>query len=380
MNLKNPGSVFCLFVLLSIHLACSSESKAPGIARESLKMQLVDEFKIKLDSTTGPYNPFYQMINEGGKRYLTFFNPINYSIYFYDYDRREFFKRLQLEKSGPHGAGSGVRAYRYLNSDSILVHAFDDQRVYLFNSSGERYGSYSLESEIPRTEYPQSDITKPFYYWDGKLIFNNSGRCNDSKGDPLPPAVVVRNIEANKTERGPEYLLRHIEKPKNKAWPLSFCDVFNAHDPNGIFMYGFAIGHKVIVTDHQGFEKEVDFSSSTVDQASLKPLSRVPSDPLQALKLSSSYAQYGPIYYDVFRKKYYRFANSVVSQKNLDNNYFKPDQNIVVMDEQYNVLGEVKMFQGSDRMVFTEEGINIISGNKKEEDYLNIEVYEISGY
>ncbi len=378
MNLKNICYLFCLLTFLFFGGGCNSEPGAPGALRAGLKMKLVDSFKIRLDSTTGPYNPFYQMISEGGKRYLTFFNPINYSIYFYDYDRHELSKKLKLEKSGPNGAGSGVRAYRYLNADSIFIHAFDDQRVYLFNALGERYGSYSLESDIPRTQFPQSGITKPFYYWRGNLILNNSGRCNDSKGNPLPPAVVVYNVESNKTERGPEYLPRYTDKPKHKAWPLSFCDVFNTHNSHdGVFMYGFALEHKVIVTDHESFEKEVDFSSSNVDGAKLKPLSRIPSDPLEALKLSSSYAQYGPIYYDRFRELYYRFANGPVSQKNLDNNYFKPEQNIVVMDKDFNVLGEVKVFEGSDRMVFTKEGINVISGSKKDEDYLTIDVYEI---
>lgn len=265
-----------------------------------------------------------------------------------------------------------------MNSDSIFVHAFDDQRVYLFNSSGQRQNVYPLSSDIPRTQYPQSDITKPFYYWQGKLILNNGSRCNDSSGNPLPPAVVIQNIKSDQMEAGPGYSAKYSAKPKDKAWPMSFCNVFNSQNPDGVFMYGFAIGHEVVITDHETFEKTIDFSSSIVDQAKFKPLSRIPSNPIDALKLSYSYAQYGPIYYDGYRALYYRFANKAVSQENLANDYFKPEQNILVMDQEYNVLGEVKAFQGSDRMVFTEEGINVISGNRAEEDYLTIKVYELS--
>jgi len=357
-----------LFLCVTFSLIYSCSNSNIGEENSPLKLRLIETKIFTLDNETPPYNADYQLTENGKKRTLSFLNARNKTLYFYDYDSRELINKIPFEAVGPNGVGEVLRSYYYHNQDSIFVQAFQHSKFYLFNSEGKKLNTYPLKA-------PLGNYITPFYYSNGKLVLNNSLGCNSSQGQDPKPVAAVYDLKSKAFTLDVDYPKEYYTE--NSGWPISLCNVSNAPNiESGTDLYSFAMSPKVIVTDHKGKIEVIDFSSSEIDQSEFETTDEMPLDPLDQAKLAGRYAQYGAIYYDPFRKYYLRFANGPIPESSMEKRIFKPIQNIIIKDENFNTIGEVKNFEGSHFFFFTKEGLNQISVDKDNEDLMVINVFD----
>lgn len=364
-----------LTVLVVVLYSCSNSEEGNSEVVMELGLQETKEFM--LDGETPQYNSDYQFFENSEGRYVSFLNSRNNSIYIYNYDSRELEKKIQFDQEGPNGTGQIVRSYYYHNKDSIFIHGLYSRRFYLFNDRAELQDSYPLDMEKPRVSMPMLGHLKPLYFIHGKLYINNGGACNSSSEDSsIPPVVIIYNTKSKKIEYDLDYPKEFYSE--ESGWPMTLCNVFNTYDSeNQNFIYSYAMTPFVIVTDHKGIAKKIDFSSDVVDQELFETVDMsTVSHPTDYMKISGRYAQYGPVYYDPYRKYYLRFANNPVPESRLAKNIFKPIQNIIVKDQDFETIGEIMDFDGSNYFFFTEEGLNQITVYEDNEDIMVVKVFD----
>jgi hypothetical protein len=133
---KNKPTIVGLFLLLSLLLIKScdlrmSEGKGAEDSKEvkSVKASFssfeqvdldIDTITFAIDDLSEGYTTSLQYINDG-KPAMSFYNKIVHSIDLYDFDKREMYERILLEKEGPNGVGSAPVGVWFLSSDSIVV-------------------------------------------------------------------------------------------------------------------------------------------------------------------------------------------------------------------------------------------------------------------
>lgn len=356
-------------ILIVVITGCSSnETKV----NKTIALKLIETRSLPLDSLTSSYNRTYQYIES--ENMIVFFNSVNSSLYFYDYESQNLQRKLTFAKSGPNGIGSRVNSFYYHNSDSIFIHNYYGNNIILFNASAKLIRKYSLISETFGTELPLTGHVAPMVVNDGKLYLNNGGKCNRAKSDFPPPNIIEIDIQTG----GINYHLNYPEEdyyPYN-GWPGSLCNLYNTfNSAKGEFIYSYAMSDEILVTNHSNHKETKDFSSHVVLEETFEPVNLVIKSPTDVLQASSKFAQYGAIYYDPYRQFYLRFANSRVPESRLEENRFKPDQNIIVQNSNFEYVGEVSNFGGSFWLFFTSEGVNQIAPNKEDEDLIDINIY-----
>ena len=92
---------------------------------------------------------------------------------------------------------------------------------------------------------------------------------------------------------------------------------------------------------------------------------------------------YGPIIYDIYRGVYYRFLLKKVTDKRKSNSVPDKDINIVIMDKDFNYLGETTIGNGKkwniQNAFITQEGLNIehLSPENQDEDHMVFKIFQL---
>jgi hypothetical protein len=370
-NMKSLNFFISYIFFLVLFSSCHKEK---GNLNKLIHLELVDEVIFELDSMTPVYSNDYQVISENDVLKLLFWNPRNSSIYIYDLETQKHLKTIQFEKEGNNGVGNKVSGFYYHNSDSIFLHSYYQRSFGLFDSGSNKVTSYPLQSNLEGVELPKSGHLMPFYFYDGKLIINNGGKCNNLSPQGRPPVVIIYDLLNKSILYDLSYSSDLFGEKAN--WPVTLCDVYNSVDSsNGLFAYSYAMSDKVLVTDHKGYEKEFFMSSNVVSNEKFKGVNYSATHPLDHMKVASRFAQYGALYFDKYRKFYLRFANAPVDEERLERNNFKARQNIIISDQDGVTIGEVEDFSGGNYLFFTERGINQISSVPGNEDVFKINIY-----
>jgi len=132
-----------IVVIVSILSSCESSSQSeetePAL-KENKPLELVDKgIKVfPLDFETdfqGIKDP--SIFKENDKEHLTFYNRLNHSIYLYNYDSAQFFKKISLSEEGPQAVPKFI-FFKYLvhNMDSIFIQ-IPFYGMYLVNDQAE---------------------------------------------------------------------------------------------------------------------------------------------------------------------------------------------------------------------------------------------------
>jgi hypothetical protein len=310
-------------ILLSL-FGCQNDER--NSTTNEITLNLIGEKRFEFDSETPSYNPQYQIIEEDSLRILIFFNKKNNSLYQYNYENQELIRKIKFNKEGSDGTGENIRGFLYHNKDSIFLHSYTNRSLLLFNNDAELKNKLSLTSEVQGTELPTTGHLTPIILMGNTIFLNNGGKCNGGKDFPLPPVAIQVNLSDSTLEYKMEYPKEFYFK--ENGWPGSLCDVYNAYNSfKEEFIYSFAMSSSAVFTNHDDFFRNANFSSSIVDQGAFRPTYPKSNHPIEMLKSSSQFAQYGAVYFDHFRRVYLRFANTRVPDSRLEKNNFKPKHN-----------------------------------------------------
>lgn len=367
------------FILLFVCMISCSE----GIRDVSDSMSLVPaedflEYEIDSDSEVPIFNLY--TFEDNGTEYLTFSNRHSRTILIYELLSGKFVKKVEFAGEGPNGIGQWLYGYLMTDFNHIYVPSAHKETIFLTDTTGvfkdKIIYSYTEDGlNTLRAYYNNIDNVQLTFIGDSLYIpqsLNNSlGEDKWVKESPVSVVVDMNNGKVTRFPMNHPPLLPDREVRKTLEGGVAYSQVYNGKD----FVYSFTMDEKLYQVNPQtGNYETFPVKSRYLPELKFR---KSPEDFAQVLKKNCETAHYGNIFYDKFRKVYYRFA-CPETELGANLNYLKilhtgkKEFSIMILDEEFNILGETKFpaFTYVPHICFIrEDGLYISTSHFMREDY-----------
>lgn len=378
-----------LFLFSCTHNTISVENEHKGnlVATHELKIQENNDKMFYLDSETAPYPPYVQLIKDSlNQQILSFLNPYNTSIYFYNYNDTSFIKRIKYEKEGANAILKPAGFYIH-NMDSIYVYNMPMTEIVLCDSFGIVKNRISLRSSDPNWPLymPQYllSTTNPIMESDNNLILTGQSFFSIPEENISKFRFSVSiNMETNTTS------FHHTYPDElygiNSNWEGGLpTQVFSAKLNDSMVVYSFPVSHNLYISNYNSSDYQTAYGGSN-QATTIKSIDREAKNTPDEIVVSHYLQQdmYGPIIYDRFRNLYYRFLFKGVPNASFSTPKEEKPIIIIIMDKNLEYLGETFIGNGKEwnwnNSFVSEEGLNIeYIDNEMNEDYLIFKVFSV---
>lgn len=333
--------------------------------------------KLALDTLTSNTTTSYQHLYLDGKNYYAHLNESTNSIYVFDYDSQKLDRIIPISKKEKKRV-SHSRGFHIHNFDSIFIPSIVNQSMFLINQQGDVLTHYPYNNKEPIDKKKMIDMIFFFTFYK-KYLIDSKFYCIADKG--------ARAILDLKTGRW-EYQKEIPKKFDTGTWVGSFYlythQTYNSDEKK--FYYSFAITDD-IYTNPSDEESKIYAGSKFFNDNSIKSFKKgmknIPFEQgKKAFLTSNSYAN---IFYDKYRKMYYRIANLGITEENLkseeDNKRTLKPFTIIILDNNKKKVGEVRLpdYEYAEDIMITKEGLHIFNHKKnaKDEDNIHFDVFEL---
>lgn len=363
------------------------ENSIRYVLSERLESESLLRFPLR--STSNFYTNSIQLSNIGDRDFLTILDASNHKILVFDYQTQKALNEIEIDSEGPNGVGElHIDSYHYFhNEDSIFLYNLNTGILNLLNARSELLQKIPLtDYKDPRFPVPYPRTTAPIYFFEG-AVFIPCG-LNDYQIDMLNyPSVMLIDLSTLKKQ-----YLKTFPMPYGKA----FWGTFFKYEPaitinsnSKSLVVNYPIDPYLHVIGLSDVNKPDMFYVGSEFFTTIPPYQNDPKyflkrDPRTRDEKESEYAfstsEYHSIKYDVERKRYYRQTLVRPSLENLKNGLRMPDFSIIILDENFNKLGE-KFFSGKlydpSKVFFSSHGIHIFRKDlyRENEDEIVFEVF-----
>ncbi|MFR0677012.1 DUF4221 family protein [Dysgonomonas mossii] len=361
----------CLSLIIIIQICISCNSKI----QDNDSVSLVDanlDLGYSLDENTKQMIlAFFPYTDEDGKEYITFQNERKNEILFYDMNSGDFLYKLQPEYEGPNGVGRFLGYFIKDLENIFLTSGLPVISQIEYNGNlKEKYSFANTTTGIPLYEYNSlSYIYTPIVVIDNNLYITSY--CNRLAG--TNPVSAVINMNTKEVSALPfEYPI--FEASKNKIFENNQLESFLSRCYDGKnFIYSFYFDEDIYVAsiDHKTVRK-ISVKSKYISKVQFPNMQT--GDPMKNICENPNY---GNLYYDPYRKVYYRVAYPEV---NIDKNenfrdlwhYGRKNFSIIILDKDFNIIGET-LFPDftyiSTLMFVNKDGLYISNSHYRNLDY-----------
>jgi hypothetical protein len=386
-----PKYIYFLIFILSIS-SCTrhtirvvNENKGKLTATHELVIN--GEKKFYLDSVTAPFPPYIQIITDSaGNNLLTFLNPYNNSIYFYNYTDTNYINRIQYYREGANAILKPAGYYIH-NMDSIYIYNMPMTEIVLSNDTGTVNGKISLRSDDP--EWP---LYLPQYLLSTTNPIYKSGQYLILTGQSFF-SIPEQNLSKFRfsacidiTTNQLEYYHTYPEEiyGNNANWEGGLpTQVYPALSPGGALVYSFPASHGLYISPYNSNQYKKVYGGSN-HANTIRSIDREAKNTPDELVVAHYLQQdmYAAILYDSFRNIYYRFLLKGVPSATFSTPKEEKPVVIIMMDENFNYLGETNIGTGKEwnwnNSFVTREGLNIeYIGKDLNEDYLTFKIFSM---
>jgi hypothetical protein len=384
--------IFIFILLLTV--ACTNKkveikNGKKGLLKTTYHLELTATKEMSLDSITAPKVQYSQIYTDSdGKRYFTFLNDYNNSIYFYDYTTLKFTKAIQFEK-GTKGI-INPKGFYIKNMDSIFVYNKPLVEIVLANHRGEILKRISLNNNGIQKDwsllYPQYylETVNPFMEVSGKLLL--TGQYFGSLTESMIPKfkfnaqIDLKTCKVSFRHTYPEQLYGFGYNWEGGA----FTGIFPELHPDGDkLIYSFPVSHDVyIVGINSDIYQQVYAGSNFAGTIhSIDGYSRK-TDGEKSVAHYIKEDLYSAIRFDKYRKVYYRFFLRGIPNASITSTMEDKPVSVIIMDKDFNYLGEKVIGTGRNwywqNSFVTQEGLNIESLEKdRDEKHLILRIFTI---
>ncbi|MDR1200894.1 MAG: DUF4221 domain-containing protein [Tannerellaceae bacterium] len=297
-----------------------------------------------------------------GKEYLTFQNPIQNEILFYDMNLTNLDFKVMPSYDGNNGVGP-VSGYYVKNLDSIFltIHGFND--IVLIDKNSvvkEKMEYYETNDNIPLLVTSSiSSLYHPLLFFDNKIyIVPECNRWAESNWVCAYIDLIDKSVNAIPSFSYPSFPGQDNRKKRASAEDyLSRC--FNGKQ----FVYSFYYDEDIYIAPlNHGQIKKIKVTSKYIDKV------RIPDDygNLTIEELCEN-PNYGNLLYDEYRDVYYRIAYpKTMLEKGIRVlellRYGRKNFSIIILDKGFNIIGETLFpdyMYNSQVMFIREDGLYI---------------------
>lgn len=364
--MKEHIALILLFLTLISCQSNTSNKKTSFLLKESDK---VVTFKLN-NHTKSSINVMSLFTDSAGREYLTFQNPGQNEILFYDIHTRELAMVVNPEVEGNNGVGF-YTGYYIQSLDSIFITSYGST-ITLINRDAkiiDRFPYDKAQDSILLENYCAiSFVYKPIINIDNKLYIMPS--CN--RWAEKKPVCAYIDLSDRTVQAFTGFEYPTFPGADNKA-KLSGIenDVSRCFDGRR-FVYAFYYDEDIYVVspDHQS-TRRVKVKSKYIDKVKLL------NDYELTEKEMCENPNYGNLIYDKYRNVYYRIAYPETEiEKNVRTMellmYGRKKFSIIILDQDFNAIGETLFpeYQYNSAVMFIrEEGLYISTSHPMSPDY-----------
>ena len=360
-----------------------------GAMKTSFKLEVKDVKKYRLDDSTASKPLYTQLFASNGKLYFTFLNDFNNSIYFYDYNTTEFFKKITWKKTGTNGVPL-LKGYHIKSLDSIFLYNKRYLEIILANDKGTIIHKTSLcENRRDKKafyKYPQYEpqTVIPFIVTDHEVLLN--GFFFGSIPESIIPEFKFTACLDFKTQKlkfshtYPLSLYGSNYNWKGELFNLVYSDL---HADGDKLVISFPVSHYLYLADLKTGKYEKVYAGSNF-AGTISSINKNPKKTSNEEILSHAVKQeiYTAIKFDKFRKVYYRFLLMALPEAKTHKGWKEKPISVIVMDQKFNYLGETIIGTGEEwnwqNSFVTQEGLNIEYIEKDvDENYLTLKIFTL---
>ncbi|MDR0572692.1 MAG: DUF4221 domain-containing protein [Tannerella sp.] len=385
-------TIFTFLLMSCRNYTIDIKNEQAGKLSATYQLVIHGEKKIPLDNETAPNPPYMQIYTDAfGIQILSFLNPYRNTIYLYNYAEGTFIRSISYEREGPNGILHPA-GYYIKNMDSIYVYNMMMPELVLTDSASRVKQRSSLIPDhsdqnlwtvyypqyMPCTVIPMMEIDETL-----ALIGYSPFSLKDSLIDDFRFTAFMDMKTFQVTFRH-TYPVELYGNNANWDGVEFFTPVYPALSPSGELIYSFPVSHDIYLAKWNTGNYKVAYAGSNTAKTIRSMDQRETRTPNQIILAHYfQYDTYSAILYDTWRKTYYRFMLQHLPNASPQTAVGKKPIVIIMMDEQFNYLGETLIGTGEEwnwtNSFVTAEGLNIeyIDEEDENEDYLNFKIFKI---
>lgn len=335
---SKPYFLLSCIIASTAFFSCGKEDRSAVSYSYNYTLKPVKIEKIRADEYTSfqtMSSP--QIVTDSNGEYFTFFNSHSYQLYLYDLESLKLVKKIKLFKDGPNGIGEckgGVFLHRL---DSIFVS--DNYKIFLLDSLGIKKNSYSLESLDP-SAISFFNLTSLPFIQNGKMYMEVAPDL-----DPFTisnfeyfPVILELNLQ-NSSKRFVCQLPEQYSK-ENYA-PNFLIGGFCFNSKSDLLSVTYPISSNVYQFNLNGDAIDRLECYSRYEQSTfLEGTKKMETSFLERTKFYLKNNSYDFIFYDKFRDNYIRILMKKISEDDFINKKWKKQASAMILDGQFNVIGE----------------------------------------
>lgn len=359
--------IFIFFILLN---ACSTKEEASINQRykfqDTYTFKLKASFSLPLDSVTSHYSECVQYFENDSLQLFAMHNQPKNSIYIYDYVSKKLKTLIALPTEGARGVGE-IDGFYIHTLDSIFLPSTNTQAMYLINRKGNILQKYKYNRQSTKDVVQILFHSQTMALVDGKLYCPTPPRGNDRN-------TTLTEVLDLKTKKWNSYVTMPESYDKGFFGAVNFYLAKRTYNPNKkSFCFSFPIDNYVY---------EYDVTKQVNKQyAGSKYLQDV--KPMASTKIWASFQNtytfyrkmpsYREIFYDKYKKLYYRIAEHPISEEFINSNDIlkkgMKNFSIIILDENLKKVGEYlpPKYTYTSTITPTKEGLLILNFKKSEE-------------
>lgn len=324
------------------------------------------------DNTKTKITVLFPYTGSDGKEYLTFQNSGKNEIQIYDMRTEELAFKLEPEVNGENGIGF-LRGYTIKNRDSIFVSTQGKAEISLIDYRGKVKNRYRYDKTEDGHLLHYGAINsfryKPIIFHENKMYILPTG----NRWGATNPVSSVIDLETKTVHALQGFQYPSMPKTDNRAKMLGkeadFSRCFNGKQ----FVYSFSFREDIFVTDiNHDSVKSINVKSKYINQISER-------DDYGNLTFKDMVAEsnYGNLFYDTYRKVYYRVAYPGAElEKGINGldllEYGHRNFSIIILNEDFEIIGETLFpdYTYNSRLMFVrEDGLYISTSHFMNPNY-----------
>lgn len=343
-------------------------------------LQETDSISFELDSNVWLNACNINVIEKNGSRQLLMFNQFDLKLNIYDFDSRKKIESIQFEKEGPNSIGKNIDQIGFIpiSQDSFLIHNYWERKIRLFDADAKLLSTVDLPNSELASFSTIVPHTPPFIA-NGSAYFPNISQ--GLLGDKLMQSKAIPALLKLDIKKGTTSFVGQRSKVYDEGYNIAGDNsyTFATFNPYlGVIAYSFRqdpniylmdIGNSKI-TSHDASSKLVGKPASFSKTFNEGYNSENSGDKNLRLYILTS-GKYDRIYYDVWRKVYYRIAMLPRTRAEYDAGQFNFKYSVIIMNEEMQNIGEWTLPPSKYVISYflpTKEGLLIARETTKEDE------------
>lgn len=291
-------SIGVLIFLSAFITSCTKEK-----AKTVIALTKIAEKKFKIDTLTSIKTWCMDIYERDSSVFLVYENKNKPSIQFYNLNESKLSFEINLNMIGPNGVGV-TDGFYVKTLDSIYLINTTDMRVYQINRKAEVQRVFSFLKSSESFPYGSMSTPKiitgsPAIYYKDRLQLCALPGLGPTNKETFESGKV--NIALNISTGGFDLNFGYPDTYKTRKFGNFWGKIFRSKTHDGRIMYSFGADPNVQITDYTTTTDHYAGSSYFEDPTPYK-------DALQMRTNDVTSTMYGGIFYDKYRKQYYRIV------------------------------------------------------------------------